>query len=112
AQPSIFPPLAPRRSQTTPRPDPATGFHPSHLNFRGPSWRWLRAADLRKWYADAANWYADIALSGDGGGWLGCPMLSDDVAARCLAEGWGLLGARLTRLDGGMGSRTWMVDHS
>jgi len=51
-------------------------------------------------------------LSGDGGGWLGCPMLSDEVAARCLAEGWGLLGARLTRLDGGMGSRTWMVDHS
>jgi homoserine kinase type II len=39
-------------------------------------------------------------------------MLTDEVAARCLAEAWGLSAARLTRLDGGMGSRTWTVDHS
>jgi len=39
-------------------------------------------------------------------------MLTDEVAARCLAEAWGLSGARLARLDGGMGSRTWIVDDS
>lgn len=39
-------------------------------------------------------------------------MLTDEVAARCLAEAWGLPRARMTRLDGGMGSRTWVVDDS
>jgi hypothetical protein len=37
-------------------------------------------------------------------------MLSEERARRCLTEEWGLPGARLTRLDGGMGSRTWLVD--
>jgi homoserine kinase type II len=37
-------------------------------------------------------------------------MLSEERARRCLTEEWGLPGARLTRLDGGMGSRTWVVD--
>ena len=37
-------------------------------------------------------------------------MLTEDQARGCLAEEWGLPGATLTRLDGGMGSRTWIVD--
>ena len=37
-------------------------------------------------------------------------MLSEEAVARCLAEEWGLPEARVTRLDGGMGSRTWIVD--
>ena len=37
-------------------------------------------------------------------------MLSEERARRCLAEEWRLPAARLTRLDGGMGSRTWTVD--
>jgi homoserine kinase type II len=37
-------------------------------------------------------------------------MLSEERARRCLSEEWGLPAARLTRLDGGMGSRTWSVD--
>jgi Ser/Thr protein kinase RdoA (MazF antagonist) len=36
-------------------------------------------------------------------------MLSEERARRCLAEEWRLPAARLTRLDGGMGSRTWVV---
>jgi Ser/Thr protein kinase RdoA (MazF antagonist) len=37
-------------------------------------------------------------------------MLTEESARRCLAEEWGLPRAALTRLDGGMGSRTWIVD--
>ena len=37
-------------------------------------------------------------------------MLTEESVRRCLAEEWGLPGAALTRLDGGMGSRTWIVD--
>lgn len=37
-------------------------------------------------------------------------MLTEAEAARCLAEEWDRPGARLTRLDGGMGSRTWIVE--
>jgi Ser/Thr protein kinase RdoA (MazF antagonist) len=37
-------------------------------------------------------------------------MLTEERARRCLTEEWDLPGARLTRLDGGMGSRTWIVD--
>src|SRR5580692_2719991 len=37
-------------------------------------------------------------------------MLTEEQARRCLTEEWGLPAARLTRLDGGMGSRTWVVD--
>jgi homoserine kinase type II len=37
-------------------------------------------------------------------------MLTQERARRCLAEEWGLPAARLTRLDGGIGSRTWVVD--
>jgi Ser/Thr protein kinase RdoA (MazF antagonist) len=37
-------------------------------------------------------------------------MLSEERARRCLAEEWRLPAARLTRLDGGIGSRTWTVD--
>jgi hypothetical protein len=37
-------------------------------------------------------------------------MLSEERARRCLAEEWDLPAARLTRLDGGMGSRNWIVD--
>jgi Ser/Thr protein kinase RdoA (MazF antagonist) len=37
-------------------------------------------------------------------------MLSEERARRCLTEEWDLPAARLTRLDGGMGSRTWIVD--
>ena len=33
-------------------------------------------------------------------------MLTQDQVRGCLAEEWGLPGARLTRLDGGLGSRT------
>src|SRR5579863_9440229 len=36
-------------------------------------------------------------------------MLSEERARRCLAEEWDRPAARLTRLDGGMGSRTWIV---
>jgi hypothetical protein len=37
-------------------------------------------------------------------------MLTDEHARQCLAQEWGLPCAALTRLDGGMGSRTWAVD--
>jgi len=37
-------------------------------------------------------------------------MLSEERARRCLTEEWDRPAARLTRLDGGMGSRTWIVD--
>jgi len=37
-------------------------------------------------------------------------MLTEDQVRGCLAEEWGLPEARLTRLDGGLGSRTWIVD--
>jgi Ser/Thr protein kinase RdoA (MazF antagonist) len=37
-------------------------------------------------------------------------MLTEESVRRCLAEEWGLPRATLTRLDGGMGSRTWIVD--
>jgi homoserine kinase type II len=37
-------------------------------------------------------------------------MLTEDQVRGCLAEEWGLPEARLTRLDGGIGSRTWIVD--
>jgi homoserine kinase type II len=37
-------------------------------------------------------------------------VLTQERARRCLAEEWGRPGARLTRLDGGIGSRTWIVD--
>jgi Ser/Thr protein kinase RdoA (MazF antagonist) len=37
-------------------------------------------------------------------------MLTEDQARGCLAEEWDLPEAMLTRLDGGMGSRTWIVD--
>ncbi len=37
-------------------------------------------------------------------------MLTQDQVRGCLAEEWGLPEARLTRLDGGLGSRTWIVD--
>src|ERR1700733_5651515 len=39
-------------------------------------------------------------------------MLTKDQGRGCLAEEWGLPAAELTRLDGGMGSRTWIVDDS
>ncbi|HEY0933146.1 MAG TPA: phosphotransferase, partial [Trebonia sp.] len=39
-------------------------------------------------------------------------MLTEAEAARCLAEEWQLPGARLTRLNGGLGSRTWIVEHA
>jgi len=39
-------------------------------------------------------------------------MLTKDQVRGCLAEEWGLPAAELTRLDGGMGSRTWIVDDS
>jgi homoserine kinase type II len=39
-------------------------------------------------------------------------MLTDERARRCLAQEWGLPRAALTRLDGGMGSRTWVVSHA
>jgi Ser/Thr protein kinase RdoA (MazF antagonist) len=39
-------------------------------------------------------------------------MLTDEGAARWLAEEWSLPDARITRLDGGMGSRTWIVEES
>jgi homoserine kinase type II len=37
-------------------------------------------------------------------------MLTEDQVRGCLAQEWGLPEARLTRLDGGLGSRTWIVD--
>ena len=37
-------------------------------------------------------------------------MLSEERARGCLTGEWGRPAARLTRLDGGMGSRTWIVD--
>jgi homoserine kinase type II len=37
-------------------------------------------------------------------------MLTEESVRRCIAKEWGLRQARLTRLDGGMGSRTWIVD--
>ena len=37
-------------------------------------------------------------------------MLTEDQVRGCLAEEWSLPEARLTRLDGGIGSRTWIVD--
>jgi Ser/Thr protein kinase RdoA (MazF antagonist) len=37
-------------------------------------------------------------------------VLNEEGVRRCLAEEWGLPGARLTRIDGGMGSRTWLVE--
>jgi homoserine kinase type II len=37
-------------------------------------------------------------------------MLTEDQVRGCLAQEWGLPEARLTRLDGGIGSRTWIVD--
>ena len=37
-------------------------------------------------------------------------MLTEDQVRGCLAKEWGLPEARLTRLDGGIGSRTWIVD--
>ena len=36
-------------------------------------------------------------------------MLTEESARRCLAQEWNLPRAALTRLDGGMGSRTWVV---
>jgi len=38
-------------------------------------------------------------------------MLTDEAVSRCLERHWALGGARFARLDGGMGSRTWAVDH-
>jgi homoserine kinase type II len=37
-------------------------------------------------------------------------MLTEESARRCLAQEWNRPRATLTRLDGGMGSRTWTVD--
>jgi Ser/Thr protein kinase RdoA (MazF antagonist) len=37
-------------------------------------------------------------------------MLTEDQVRACLAQEWGLPEATLTRLDGGIGSRTWIVD--
>jgi homoserine kinase type II len=37
-------------------------------------------------------------------------VLTEEDVRRCLAEEWGRPRATLTRLDGGMGSRTWIVD--
>jgi homoserine kinase type II len=37
-------------------------------------------------------------------------VLSEDVVRQCLAAEWGLPGARVARLDGGMASRTWLVE--
>lgn len=37
-------------------------------------------------------------------------MLTENQVRGCLAEEWALPEARLTRLDGGLGSRTWIVD--
>jgi homoserine kinase type II len=37
-------------------------------------------------------------------------MLTEESVRRCLAGEWNLPRATLTRLDGGMGSRTWIVD--
>jgi Ser/Thr protein kinase RdoA (MazF antagonist) len=37
-------------------------------------------------------------------------MLTEGQVRGCLAQEWGLPEARLTRLDGGLGSRTWIVD--
>jgi Ser/Thr protein kinase RdoA (MazF antagonist) len=41
---------------------------------------------------------------------LGGHMLAEETVRLCLAREWGLPGARLTRIDGGMGSRTWVVE--
>jgi Ser/Thr protein kinase RdoA (MazF antagonist) len=38
-------------------------------------------------------------------------VLSEETVSLSLERHWGLRGAWLTRLDGGMGSRTWIVDH-
>ncbi len=53
---------------------------------------------------------AQIELSRRGAGWFSYSMLAEESARRCLAEEWDLPRATLTRLDGGMGSRTWIVD--
>jgi Ser/Thr protein kinase RdoA (MazF antagonist) len=53
---------------------------------------------------------AEIELSVRQAGWLSCLMLTEESVRRCLAQEWGLPRATLTRLDGGMGSRTWIVD--
>jgi homoserine kinase type II len=37
-------------------------------------------------------------------------MLTEDQVRGCLAQEWGLPEATLTRLDGGLSSRTWIVD--
>jgi Ser/Thr protein kinase RdoA (MazF antagonist) len=39
-------------------------------------------------------------------------VLTEDQVRGCLAEEWDLPAAVLTRLDGGMGSRTWIVEDS
>ncbi|MBO0816683.1 MAG: phosphotransferase [Actinobacteria bacterium] len=38
-------------------------------------------------------------------------MLEEPAVRMCLEECWGLPGARIAAHDGGMGSRTWIVDH-
>jgi homoserine kinase type II len=49
-------------------------------------------------------------LNGSGGRWFSDFMLTEERVRRCLSDEWALPAARLTRLDGGMGSRTWIVE--
>jgi Ser/Thr protein kinase RdoA (MazF antagonist) len=39
-------------------------------------------------------------------------VLTEETVRLCLAREWGLPAARLTRHEGGMGSRTWIVDEA
>jgi Ser/Thr protein kinase RdoA (MazF antagonist) len=43
------------------------------------------------------------------GGWVS-PVFGEETVRLCLAREWGLPLARIARIDGGMGSRTWVVD--